>query len=169
VTIALLAAGRPPTCLAPFTVTAGTLRSAQTARFGLSSASGVGAAEVHGFSLASLHDGYNGPPTFVAPLSLRWKDSDTPILLLDAAVHGYHAHFGGAAAFRGSTEPCAWRCTRCQEPEFVPQVTFFYGAGVEDLWKDEPDLPIQDYFTHFSLDATCLECGTAQLVADLDT
>jgi hypothetical protein len=158
----------PPRCLGQFALGDPTIEDGETIRFRLSSATGESAGTLFGYSLARLDSDYSGDLEFVSPLSVVWAGTDRPALLLDTNVHGYHGEMDASSKLRGEGEPEAFVCSSCRGSQFRFEVRLHYWGAAYDLWEDEPELPVQDYFNLFTLIATCNSCRRKHTASDLD-
>ena len=124
---------------------------------------------VFGYDLRQLNERYTVDLTFVSPLYLQRTCDSEQSLILDTDVHGYHGELKSSAKLRGTGAPELYSCGACSGDRFFVQVTFDYASAAQDLWDDEPDIPIEDYFTGFTLTGSCVNCGSsAACMAELD-
>jgi hypothetical protein len=94
--------------------------------------------------------------------------------LLDTDRHGYHAEVArlegdelGSAKTKGEGPRTYFPCPHCGAKQFKLTVAFCYWQAAFDLFLDEPELPIEDFFNEFELRGTCERCGTSILMTDL--
>ena len=125
-------------------------------------------AEILGYDLSDYNRDYDGPVEFISPLALRWKGLKEAGVLFDSDIHGYHGELRASAKLRGNGETKTFVCPACGISLFGVSVQFDYPGACEDLWDDEPDLPIQDYFSNIVIQGTCVECGEEAVVLDMD-
>ena len=123
---------------------------------------------VFGYDLRRLNERRTGDGTFVSPLFLHRARDPERTLILDTDVHGYHGELSSSAKLRGTGAPQLYSCRACSEDRFFVQVTLDYAPAVQDLWDEETDIAIQDYFTGFTLTGTCANCGHPASIVELD-
>ena len=124
-------------------------------------------AKILGYPLADYNSACRDDPDFISPLSLRWPDGNEN-LVFDSDLHGYHGEMESSAKLHGEGTPKEFLCPHCSHNEFNVQVQFDYWDACDDLWEDEPELPIQDYFTNIIFSGRCLKCGTQTNVLEMD-
>ena len=125
-------------------------------------------AEILGFDLSDYNRDYAGPVEFISPLALRWKGTKESDIVFDSDIHGYHGELQASAKLRGDGEPKTFVCPACGNSLFGVSMQFDYSGACEDLRDDEPDLPIQDYFSNIVIRGMCVECGAEAVVLDMD-
>ena len=125
------------------------------------------AAQILGFPLADYNPACSKEPDFISPLILRWADGGEDVIF-DSDIHGYHGEMQASAKFHGQGTARAFTCLKCGHDEFSVAVQFDYWDACDDLWEDEPHIPIQDYFCNIIVAGTCLQCGTRNHVLDMD-
>jgi hypothetical protein len=161
----------PPACLGYFNVTSINPESDEVATFALRGPRSQTVGAVLGHELGQLIPGAQSPRQFVSPLFVRWKDTTDRYLLLDTAVHGYHGIVdggGGIANVRGKNQPETFGCRRCGRPYFKLEARFHYWGAAADLWEDEPELAIQNFFNAFTLQGVCEACGDVCMISQFD-
>jgi hypothetical protein len=160
------AASHPPRCLIAFRAVPMPPPEPRFVRYGLESRSGATTGSLLGYPLDP--DDVE-EPLFASPLSIHWTSEASANPMLDTAIHGYNGEQGWGSAVRGEGAQLAWSCVACHSSTFRMSANFGYWDAVDDLWDDEPALPIQDYFTSFFLVATCASCGREQRPSVIDT
>jgi len=125
------------------------------------------AAQILGFPLGDYNSACKHDPDSISPLILRWADGREDVIF-DSDIHGYYGEMQASAKFHGQGAPRAFACLKCGHSEFNVAIQFDYWDACDDLWKDEPDLPIQDYFCNIIIAGTCLKCGARNRVLDMD-
>ncbi len=135
--------------------------------FLLSSQTGSGVGQVLGHRLSRYNSEYQGSE-FVSPLFLKWEGESEPIPFFDSDVHGYHGEMDSSAKIRGDGPVEVFLCPACGRSDFSVCIQFDYGGGSHDLFEDEPDLDVQDYFQNIMVEGRCLDCSLASRVLDMD-
>lgn len=153
-----------PRCLAHLDLDGIEVLDEMAVRFRIVGKHGERYGAVLGYSLGVLNKEYDGPLTFMSPLAICWQDSCTTIPLLDTRQHGYHGEIGESTKWVGTDAPAVYECPQCRGTSFGLAVTFFYWDGALDLWEDEPDIAIEDYFNEFSL---CGECAACRVIVTI--
>jgi len=125
-------------------------------------------ARVSGYNLQDYNAAYEGNLLFISPITLEWRDSRHRTLVFDSNIHGYHGEMNDSAKLRGSGEPIAFKCLQCAGELFTLQVQFDYYDAVYDLWEDEPEIDIENYFCFFTLMSSCVACEHKTVVTAMD-
>ena len=136
-------------------------------RFGLSNACEK-AARVLGYNLQDYNAAYEGDLLFISPITLEWRDSLHRTLIFDSNMHGYHSEMNGSAKLRGSGEPIAFKCLHCAGKLFTLQVQLDYYDAIYDLWEDEPEIDIENYFCFFTLTGSCVACAQKAVITAMN-
>lgn len=126
------------------------------------------AARVLGYNLQDYNAAYEGNLSFISPITLEWRDSLHRTLIFDSHIHGYHGEMNGSAKLRGTGEPVAFKCLQCGGDFFTLQVQFGYYDAVYDLWEDEPEIDIENYFCFFTLTGSCIACAQKAVITAMD-
>lgn len=126
------------------------------------------AARVLGYNLQDYNAAYEGNLLLISPITLEWRDSLHRTLIFDSNIHGYHGEMDASAKLRGSGEPIAFKCLNCAGELFTPQVQFDYYDAVYDLWEDEPEIDIENYFCFFTLMGSCIACVQKAVITAMD-
>ena len=124
-------------------------------------------AGIVGFPLGDYNPDCKDDPDFISPLILRWPDT-TENVIFDSDIHGYHGEMQSSAKLRGKGTPKEFTCLKCGHERFNVVIQFDYWDACDDLWEDEPDLPIQDYFCNIMIAGHCFNCGNRNAVLDMD-
>lgn len=159
-----------PRCLADVCATPVPLiedRGAESVAFVLSHVAGGDTGEVHGYDLRDYNPDFNGPCEFVSPLAIKWPDIP-PVVIFDSDVHGYHGAMNASAKLRGEGHTQAFLCPKCSGKLFAVYIQLDYWDACNDLWDDEPEIRIQDYFCNIMVAGTCVECRHISRVLDMD-
>jgi hypothetical protein len=160
----------PPRCLCNVVATSVALiedRNCDAVAYQLTSKDGHTVAKVLGFPLRDFNPGYRGLE-FVSPLYLSWDNGKKPVLVFDSDTHGYHGEMESAASYRGKGEPRAFECTDCKCNDFSVFSQFDYWDACNDLWEEEPDLPIENYFCKIMINGICTACHKTSRILDMD-
>ena len=126
---------------------------------------------VLGYPLRDLNPDYDGPD-FIGPLGFDCSACGKVTEILDTDVHGYHAESAkieggiGPVKIRGEEARCHFPCSACGANLFVVTIGFIYWPGAFDLFLDEPDLPIQEFFNEFLCYGRCVSCGEVSAITD---
>ncbi len=158
----------PPRCLSNFRVAHAEAVADKAVQFRIVGSDSETEGSVTGHSLEVLNKNYQGPSLFVSPLTLLWKGAKAPAALLDTAMHGYHGEMRASATLRGSSTPSTYKCPQCGGTWFRFDATFRYWDAALDLWEDEPEIAIEDYFNGFSLSGKCTTCGTDSTISEME-
>jgi hypothetical protein len=160
-----------PRCLSAVRTTKAPLiedRGAEAAvAFHLLSPSGDQTGEIHGFDLRDYNPDYSGPCEFIGPLVIKWPNGQSN-LIFDSDSHGYHGELQSSAKLRGDGEPRPFLCSNCDAKTFQATVQFDYCDACNDLWEDEPETKIEDFFSNIIVAGKCGECGHLSRVLDMD-
>ncbi len=124
-------------------------------------------AKILGYPLVDYNPDCRNDPDFISPLILLWPDG-TENLVFDSDLHGYHGEMDSSAKLHGKGPPKEFKCPECNHNEFQVVVQFDYWDACDDLWEDEPELAVQDYFCNIIFAGRCLRCGTRTNVLDMD-
>lgn len=119
---------------------------------------GTTVAKVFGYPLSDYNPKCAGEHDFVSPLSLKWPDGTIDVVF-DSDLHGYHGEMECSAKIRGKGEVQAFACPECSNTDFTIEVQFDYFEACSDLWEDEPDIAVQDYFMNITVWTKCESCG----------
>lgn len=123
---------------------------------------------VFGYSLRNYNQEFKGELFFISPIILEWKESGDRTLIFDSDVHGYHGEMGASAKLRGSGEAAIFKCPECENEFFKLHARFEYCEAIYDLWEDEPEIDIENYFSLFSLKGVCTNCNHETLITEMD-
>lgn len=136
--------------------------------FRLSSEGGHRFAQILGYDLRAYNLEYKGDCEFISPLYIQWQGDSVRVLIFDSEAHGYHGEMESSAKLHGSGEPIAYACPKCNGKQFIPFVQFDYWDACYDLWEDEPEIAIENYFCNVIVRGECMNCGQASNVLDMD-
>ena len=135
--------------------------------FRLSSAAGSNVGEILGYDLRDYNREFDGSCEFISPLMIQWPDSPRAVIF-DSHIHGYHGEMQSSANCRGAGEPAPYICPQCGGKNFVIRVQFDYWGACYDLWEDEPEIMIEDYFNNIAVSGECVTCRHISRVLDMD-
>jgi hypothetical protein len=139
-------------------------RQAVAIAFRLSHPSFGEVGEIHGFDLRDYNSHYNGPTVFI---SIKWPNGISTIIF-DSNLHGYHGEMQSSAKLRGEGQAKSFTCPDCGGKVFRVSVQFDYWDACDDLWEDEPQIRIEDYFSNLIVEGECVACRHASRVLDMD-
>ncbi len=123
-------------------------------------------AQVLGYPLSDYNPSYLGRE-FISPLSLRWPEAGD-VVVFDSATHGWHGEMNSSAKLRGVGRPQLYGCGECAGEEFSVTAQFDYWDACLDMWADEPEIDIENYFCNIAVVGRCLQCGLDQTILDMD-
>lgn len=105
---------------------------------------------------------------FVGPLSFRCGKCETVTEIIDTEEDGYHGRIGASAVYHGTGKPEAFACGQCAGTRWQLQAFVEMNEGAFDLWFDEPDISLENYFDVFRLDGVCAQCQSAVVIANFE-
>ena len=120
--------------------------------------------QVLGYDLSDYNKEYDGPLTYISPLTLRWPD-DSSTCIFDSDIHGYHGELGSSAKYRGSGELSIYKCTQCGSDQMIVDAQFDYP---DDLLYDCELPEVPNYFQNIIVQGTCVKCSAASFILDMD-
>jgi hypothetical protein len=124
-------------------------------------------AQILGHALRKYNPDYDGDE-FISPLSLIWNRNSTPVLVFDSDIQGYHGEMQDSAKLRGEGESQTFECPKCRGKVFSIRVQFDYWDACHDLWEDEPELNVENYFCNIMFAGKCRACGNLTRILDMD-
>ena len=142
-------------------------RGAESIALRLSGEANDEVGEVLGYDLCDYNPSYDGPSEFISPLAIGWPNSP-PTVIFDSDIHGYHGEIDSSAKLRGVGEPKRYKCAQCGGTNFVISVQLDYWDACNDLWEDEPDVAIENYFCNIIVSGECVACRHVSRVLDMD-
>ncbi len=162
----------PPECLARFKLTKkrGQDLSQWATRFQLSCSCGHRQGEVVGYSLSRVagRKQATGGDLFVGPLLFRCGKCKTVIEIIDTEHDGYHGRIGSSAVCRGKGEPDEFICSGCMGGVWQLQATVEMNEGAFDLWYDDSEIALENFFDVFQLHGSCAKCKTTTTIASFE-
>jgi hypothetical protein len=125
-----------------------------------------------GYGTSRVIPDYDGPESFLSPLSFECAACDNVRTIVDTVRHGYHSEIAkieggvGSAVYRGEGTPDRFQCPGCGKSQFQVFVTFAYWPEAFDLFDDQPELDAEDFFNAFSSDGHCEVGGEISAVSN---
>lgn len=138
----------------------------------LSCSCGSEQGRVLGYSLREYNKDYNGPESFLSPLSFECVTCGKVTEILDTDRHGYHSEVSkreggiGSVIYHGQGQPKPFPCRACRREIFEVTVGFVYWDSVFDLLFDKPELPCEEFFIVFLSYGRCAGCGELSELTD---
>jgi hypothetical protein len=144
-------------------------QSKTSTTFELQCACGGKLAQVIGHPLSRLNRQVPDSLLFVGPLGFRCERCKKTTEILDTKLHGYHGELNASATYRGNGRRTAFRCPKCSQNLFAAvRASFHYGDAAFDLWEDDNEVALSDYFQGFGLHARCANCQAQSAITQLD-
>jgi hypothetical protein len=160
-----------PRCIQDFTLRRlrNKKQSESSTTFELQCACGGKLAQIVGHPLSKFNRQVADSLVFVGPLGFRCERCKKTTEILDTKLHGYHGELNASATYRGNGRRTAFRCPKCSQNIFAAvSVSFHYGDAAFDLWEDDNEVALSDYFQGFGLHARCASCQTQSAITQLD-
>ena len=92
----------------------------------------------------------------------RWRPQQ---IIFDSDLHGYHGEMQSSAKLHGEGEAKPFTCPHCGGKLFKVSVQFDYWDACNDLWEDEPEIKIEDYFCNLIVEGECATCRHASRIS----
>ncbi len=161
----------PPECLARFKLAKKRDKDLDewTTRFQLACRCGHRKGEVRGYPLSRFKKGrakLEHGDLFVGPLSFRCDKCQSITEIIDTDNDGYHGRLGASAVYRGKGKPEPYTCSECNGTVWQIQATIEMNEGAFDIWYDDQEIALENYFDVFQLHGTCTGCKKVSLIAN---
>jgi len=164
----------PAECLARFKLTKERVDDLAewSTRFALACSCGNRKGEVRGYPLATVKRGRKAaadePALFVGPLSFHCGQCEKATEIIDTDDDGYHGRLGASAVVRGKGKADVFACPSCSSHLWQVEATVQMNEGAFDLWYDDQEIAIENYFDGFELEGTCSKCRKVTTIAHFE-
>jgi hypothetical protein len=167
----------PPRCLQGFKLTKKKPSDlpVQGVCFQLACKCGHACGEVLGYPLSEqAGDGtrFEQGELFAGPLSFRCLKCGEITSIIDTEEDGYNAQSGGSSCAHGAGLAGSYACTNCRGVKWRQvQATVMHGDGARDLWYEDPEIALEEYFDDFFLTGVCAnpKCKKTHTLAQFET